>query len=289
MARTFHLRGVVVAALGLMIVAAPAAAEQTTINKDDLALCHAEIAEAHRLTIAENGTKRSDDRSWFWSSGISCGSDGECWGGFLINDLAFSSSGEKAIRARASGEAGVPTEANRARSAKDATWYANICMARVWVAKADGVPFISFGGRSAQPNDSAPTAGSTRGLANDQSAQVSRAAGSAAAAHKVHNPANDAKSCVKVVQTSASTEARISGNFYVLNECATPVEVFWCFPRPDGFCRNGGTWRVDTGMKWPIGDNEASIRWGACRGEGRFKTKDGRADGDTDGASYSCE
>jgi hypothetical protein len=67
-------------------------------------------------------------------------------------------------------------------------------------------------------------------------------------------------------QTSASTTARISGNFTFRNGCNSTVEVFWCFPRAGGGCSGGGTWTVGAGRGWPVMDNEASIIWSACRG-----------------------
>lgn len=82
----------------------------------------------------------------------------------------------------------------------------------------------------------------------------------------VHNPAADARSCVQMVQTSASTTARISGNFTFRNGCNSNVEVFWCFPRAGGGCSGGGTWTIGAGRGWPVMDNEASIVWSACRG-----------------------
>ncbi len=101
---------------------------------------------------------------------------------------------------------------------------------------------------------------------------------------KVHNPAADAKRCVKMVQTSASTKARISGNFNFRNECDSTVEIFWCFPKPDGRCGSGGTWTVSAGKGWPVMDNEASIKWGACRG------RDGGGwNKNAAGGTYTCE
>jgi hypothetical protein len=100
---------------------------------------------------------------------------------------------------------------------------------------------------------------------------------------KVHNPAADAKGCVKMIQTSSSTTVRISGNFSFNNECNSAVEIFWCFPKPDGRCGSGGTWTVSAGRGWPVMDNEASIRWGACRGRDGGGWNKG-----AEGATYTC-
>ncbi len=100
---------------------------------------------------------------------------------------------------------------------------------------------------------------------------------------KVHNPAADAKGCVKMIQTSSSTTVRISGNFSFTNECNSAVEIFWCFPKPDGRCGSGGTWTVSAGRGWPVMDNEASIRWGACRGRDGGGWNRG-----AEGATYTC-
>jgi hypothetical protein len=76
---------------------------------------------------------------------------------------------------------------------------------------------------------------------------------------------------------------RISGNFSFNNRCNSAVEIFWCFPKPDGRCSSGGTWTVSAGRGWPVMDNEASIRWGACRG------RDGGGwNKDAEGATYTC-
>ena len=100
----------------------------------------------------------------------------------------------------------------------------------------------------------------------------------------VHNPAADARSCVQMVQTSASTTARISGNFTFRNGCNSTVEVFWCFPRAGGGCSGGGTWTISAGRGWPVMDNEASIVWSACRG-----TNGGGWDRDVaPGTRYTC-
>jgi hypothetical protein len=154
-------------------------------------------------------------------------------------------------------------------------------------AKKDGVPFKPTGAKQIAASAGGGIASSASASSESFGKQATGGEG-ASSKRFVHNPAAEAKSCVKMVQTSTSTDARFSGNFHFINECDVGVEIFWCFPRPDGRCANGGTWSVPAGRGWPVLDNEASIQWGACRGFGRFVYKDDDRNF-TDGKSYYCE
>lgn len=101
--------------------------------------------------------------------------------------------------------------------------------------------------------------------ASASSASSSPMASGSDRTRRVHNPAADATSCVRMVQTSTSTVTRISGNFNFHNGCNSTVEVFWCFPK-GGVCGGAGTVSIAAGRGWPVMDNEAHMQWGACRG-----------------------
>jgi hypothetical protein len=251
-----------------------------------------------------NEVASTDTIGWYMTGNELCANGGEytCFGPSSLNDPAYTSDPENEawIRKKAADRSALPANIEQPPPAgvelgDDDSWpakfafaadYADRCAARIWVAKKDGIPFVPLAKQIA-----ASAGGGTASSASASSQSfVKQVPGGEGASSKrfVHNPAADAKSCVKMVQTSTSTDARISGNFHFINECDVGVEIFWCFPRPDGRCANGGTWSVPAGRGWPVLDNEASILWGACRGFGRFVYKDDDRNF-TDGTSYYCE
>lgn len=131
--------------------------------------------------------------------------------------------------------------------------------------------------------------GAAAGTGAPSGAAPARAAPSAASERdtsrqrKVHNPAADARLCVKLIQDSTRQGAGTSGNWRFGNDCSSTVEIFWCFVQDDGRCRDGGTWTVHAGKGWPTFDSQA-IKWGACRG-----SNGGGFDRDSNGDKYTCE
>ena len=310
------LMRVALAALAWLVTSGLAPQNQPRITMDDLPLCRSEIAEARQAIIkskreeavvncgwsvkawlykdvdscmrtkdfSSDESASISDLEWYMKGGtdIYCGEgEDECLKLQNFNNASYMSKPQNLKYARFAASDkfrdALPSRAELADS----------CVARIWLAKKDGVPFKPTGAKQIAASAGGGTASSAS--ASSQSF-VKQATGGEGASSKrmVHNPAADAKSCVKMVQTSTSTDARISGNFNFINECDVGVEIFWCFPRPDGRCANGGTWSVSAGRGWPVLDNEASIQWGACRGFGRFVYKDDDRNF-TDGKSYYCE
>ncbi len=97
---------------------------------------------------------------------------------------------------------------------------------------------------------------------------------------KVHNPANDARSCTQLIQDTSRQGADISGRWRFVNNCPTAVEFFWC---SDQECErgSGNTWTIGSGRGWPVSGQ--NVRWGACRGA----NSGGHVDG-SKGTSYIC-
>lgn len=97
---------------------------------------------------------------------------------------------------------------------------------------------------------------------------------------KVHNPAADAKSCVKPERVQKSRDA-MRPTWRFKNNCNSVVELFWCV-KLDGRCGSGGTQTVRVGGTWPVFD-EGDLKWAACRGR-----DGGGMDRDSNGERYTC-
>jgi hypothetical protein len=97
---------------------------------------------------------------------------------------------------------------------------------------------------------------------------------------KVHNPAAEAKTCVKPEKVQKSRDA-MRPTWRFKNNCNSVVELFWCVKK-DGRCVSGGTQTVRVGGTWPVFE-EGELKWSACRGK-----NGGGMDKDSNGERYTC-
>ena len=100
---------------------------------------------------------------------------------------------------------------------------------------------------------------------------------------KIHNPAADAKGCVKLINDGDARGAGLSGHGRFVNNCPTAIELFWC---SDDECTRtrgslGNSWAIAVGGGWPVSGQ--NIRWGACRG-----ANSGGFDEGSQGQRYTC-
>lgn len=86
---------------------------------------------------------------------------------------------------------------------------------------------------------------------------------------KVHNQANDATGCLKVIPTGVVSEWGIEGRYRLLNTCSYPVEAAWCSSTAECDGGRGNLWTIRPSGGYPIfgGDpDNPDIRVGGCKG-----------------------
>ncbi len=288
---------------------------RTAIIVSDLVACKNEIAEFHRLEInyirkavAEYCTKgdkfysadncktqsqwlqdssSTSNTSWFMKGNSRCeGSDYPCFGLSIFNEGNVSDSDLREMAKE------------RPKATSELWEYArvvDICIAKIWVAKNDGKSLNASGVTSATTsgNRSASSAGDSPSSAGESAlnnsigradARTSAAAANAKRQHKIHNPAMDAKACVKLVQGTTRDGTNISGNWQMSNICNFPIEFFWCEANVECSRLNGNagnTWTISVGRGWPLSGHD--FRWGACKGR-----DSGGFNKDSAGISYTC-
>ncbi len=290
---------------------------RTTVTALDLAACKNELAEFHRLEInyirkgvAEYCTKGDKDYSadncktqskwlqdssstsnisWFMKGMDRCEmSEYPCFGLYIVNDGKVP---DDELRALAKERPKITTELWEYASVVDN------CLAKIWVAKHDGKPLngsasgvasaTTIGSRPAGSTGDSPSSAGEKALNKSNGttdARTSAATANAKREHKIHNPAMDAKACVKLEQGTTRDGANISGNWQMSNICNFPIEFFWCEANIECSRLNGNagnTWTISVGRGWPLSGHD--FRWGACKGR-----DSGGFNKDSAGMSYTC-
>ena len=203
MQRKKSLTRVALAAVAWLVTSGLAPQELPRITIDDLPLCRSEISLARQMEIKElrkrvaefcgndtyspeqckelndkaNRYASMDDLDWYVKSAEECDPNSDSCSNPLeiLNETKLMSDPEMEAlwREIAARKNAGQTEAEREESRESssaASYYAALCVARIWVAKKDGVPFVPLDGQTAAPSDFAPDAGSTGGGSRDASA-----------------------------------------------------------------------------------------------------------------------
>lgn len=107
----------------------------------------------------------------------------------------------------------------------------------------------------------------------------------AAATTRVHNPANAANTCVKLVQTNTKVEWGTEGRMKFVNQCAFRAAIGWCLTNGECQRGSGNLWSIDPGQSWPVFfvEGTTQVRWGACRSKTGIEFTKG-----SQGSQYIC-